>query len=67
MQNGFLESFNRGMRDELLNAHWFLSLADARRKCELWRRDYNDVRPHSAIGYETPSALLQRSPAPSPP
>ena len=65
--NAFIESLNGKFRTECLNAHWFLSLADARRKCELWRRDYNDVRPHSALGYQTPSALLGRSPATSPP
>mgnify|MGYP006177408719 CR=1 FL=1 len=65
--NAFIEAFNGRFRAECLNTHWFLSLADARRKCERWRRDYNDVRPHSAIGYETPSALAKRSPATSPP
>ena len=38
---------------------WFLSLDDARRKCEAWRRDYNEVRPHSAIGNKVPSELHQ--------
>lgn len=65
--NAFIESLNGKFRAECLSAHWFLSLADARRKCERWRRDYNDVRPHSSIGYETPSALAKRSPAMSPP
>src|SRR3546814_18463066 len=44
--NAFIESFNG---KECLNAHWFMSLDDAVRKCEAWRRDYNEVRPHSAI------------------
>ena len=65
--NAFIESLNGKFRAECLSAHWFLNLADAQRKCERWRRDYNDVRPHSAIGYETPSALAKRSPATSPP
>jgi putative transposase len=65
--NAFIESLNGKFRAECLSAHWFLSLADARRKCERWRRDYNDVRPHSAIGYETPAALVKRLPAMSPP
>jgi putative transposase len=65
--NAFIESLNGKFRAECLSAHWFLSLADARRKCERWRRDYNDVRPHSAIGYETPAALVKRSSATSPP
>lgn len=65
--NAFIESLNGKFRAECLSAHWFLSLADARRKCERWRRDYIDVRPHSAIGYETPAALVKRSSATSPP
>lgn len=55
--NAFIESFNGKFRAECLNAHWFLSLDDARSKLEGWRRDYNEVRPHSAIGYETPITL----------
>ena len=47
--NAFIESFNGKFRAECLNAHWFMSLDDARRKCEAWRRDYNEERPHSAI------------------
>ena len=65
--NAFIEAFNSRFRTECLNAHWFLSLADAREKMEDWRRDYNDVRPHSAIGYQPPSALAKRSPTTSPP
>jgi putative transposase len=63
--NAFIESLNGKFRAECLSAHWFLNLADAQRKCEALA--YNDVRPHSAIGYETPSALAKRSPATSPP
>jgi len=48
--NAFIESFNGKFRAECLNAHWFLSLDDARAKMEEWRKDYNEVRPHSAIG-----------------
>jgi hypothetical protein len=44
-----------------LNAHWFMSLDDARRKCEAWRRDYNEERPHSAIGNRVPIELANRS------
>jgi putative transposase len=47
--NAFIESFNGKFRAECLNANWFLSLDEARAKCEAWRRDYNEVRPHSAI------------------
>lgn len=53
-QNGHIESFNGRFRDECLNANWFLSLADARHRIELWRRDYNEARPHSSLGYRTP-------------
>ena len=54
MQNGHVESFNGRLRDECLNAHWFATLADARQKIEAWREDYNEQRPHSALGYRTP-------------
>jgi putative transposase len=50
-----------------LNAHWFMSLADARQKMEDWRRDYNEVRPHSAIGNRWPIALMNCSAATIPP
>jgi len=55
--NAFIESLNGKFRAECLNANWFLSLDEARRKCEAWRRDYNEVRPHSAIGNQVPAAL----------
>jgi putative transposase len=64
--NAFIESLNGKFRAECLSAHWFLNLANAQRKCERWRQDYIDVRPHSAIGYETPSTLAKRSPPTSP-
>ena len=56
--NAFIESFNGKFRAECLNAHWFLSLDDARAKMEEWRRDYNEVRPHSAIGNKPPISLM---------
>jgi putative transposase len=64
MQNGHAEGFNGQFRDECLNAHWFLHLADARRTIESWRQDYNQHRPHSALAYRTPHefALLFASP-----
>jgi putative transposase len=65
--NSFIESLNGKFRAECLNAHWFMSLDDARSKCEAWRKDYNEVRPHSAIGYKPPIALLKRSGANGPP
>ncbi len=52
--NAYVESFNGRFRDECLNAHWFLSLADARSKIEAWRRQYNESRPHTALGWRTP-------------
>ena len=55
--NAFIESFNGKFRAECLNAHWFMSLDDARSKMEQWRRDYNEVRPHSAIGNNPPVVL----------
>jgi putative transposase len=55
--NAFIESLNGKFRAECLNANWFLSLDEARRKCEAWRRDYNEVRPHSAIGNQVPAVL----------
>jgi len=65
--NAFIESFNGKFRAECLNAHWFMSLDDARRKCEAWRRDYNEERPHSAIGNKPPITLVDRSAATGPP
>ncbi len=56
--NAFIESFNGKFRAECLNTHWFLSLDDAREKMEEWRRDYNEVRPHSAIGNRPPITAL---------
>lgn len=52
--NAFIESFNGKFRAECLNAHWFMSLDDAVRKCEAWRRDYNELPPHSSLGNQTP-------------
>jgi putative transposase len=49
-----VESFNGRLRDECLNANGFLSLADARSKIEAWRRQYNESRPHTALGWLTP-------------
>jgi putative transposase len=64
--NAFIESFNGKLRAECLNAHWFMSLDDARAKMEGWRRDYNEVRPHSAIGNKPPISLMNGSSAPPP-
>ena len=56
-QNGRLESLNGKLRDEFLNVSWFRNLFDARRQAVEWRRDYNEVRPHSSLGYRTPQAF----------
>ena len=57
MQNGFVESFNGRMRDELLNETLFFDLAHARAAIARWVSDYNQSRPHSALGYQTPAAF----------
>ena len=62
IQNAFIESFNGRFRDECLNEHWFLTLADAQRITEDWRVDYNRNRPHTSLGNLTPlefSRLLE--------
>ena len=56
MQNGFCESFNGRMRDELLNESLFMGLDHARARIANWVTDYNQRRPHSALGYMTPAA-----------
>jgi putative transposase len=53
-QNAFIESFNARLRDELLNETLFSSLASAREALQEWKEDYNNARPHSAIGNITP-------------
>jgi hypothetical protein len=63
--NAFIEAFNGRFRAECLNAHWFLSLADAQKKLEDWRKYYNEERPHGAIGQMTPIMLLNRDGAAS--
>ncbi|CAR51441.1 putative insertion element IS407 [Burkholderia cenocepacia BC7] len=54
------ESFNGRFREECLNAHWFLSLEDARRKIEVWREYYNEARPHSALQWMTPAEFARQ-------
>ena len=56
-QNGFNESFNGRLRDELLNETLFRSLPHARAVLETWRRDYNEVRPHSSLGGIPPASF----------
>ena len=54
IENAYVESFNGKFRDECLNEHWFVSLADAKATIEAWRVDYNTVRPHSSLDGATP-------------
>ena len=58
--NARVESFNGRLRQECLNAHWFLSLDDARAKIGAWRDDYNESRPHSALDWATPAEFARR-------
>ena len=53
-QNAYIESFNGKFRDECLNEHWFETLAQARAEIAAWRRDYNEVRPHSSCNRMPP-------------
>ena len=62
-ENGYVESFNGKLRDELLNVAIFYSLAEARIMIEQWRRHYNAVRPHSALGYRPPAPSVVQWPA----
>ena len=64
-ENGYLESFNGKLRDELLNGEIFDTLIEAQVLVERWRRHYNTVRPHSALGYRPPApeAVQPRPPA----
>ncbi len=55
VENAYVESFNGKFRDECLNEHWFVSLERARLVIEAWRQDYNNFRPHSTLGNQTPA------------
>lgn len=59
VENGYIESFNGRLRDECLNVHVLFTLADVREKLERWRQDYNQVRPHSALGDYPPQQFEQ--------
>jgi transposase InsO family protein len=54
-ENGYIESFNGKFRDELLNGEIFDTLLEAKVLTERWRREYNTIRPHSALGYNPPA------------
>jgi putative transposase len=59
-QNGVTESFNGKFRDECLSLEWFRSRTEAKVIIEAWRRHYNEVRPHSSLGYLTPNEFVAR-------
>jgi len=58
--NAFIESFNGTFRDECLNAHWFESLRDARMQIWSWQQEYNESRPHRALGEEVPAEFARQ-------
>ena len=60
-QNGFVESFNSRLRAELLDVEVFHNLADAQVKLRLFKRFYNEERPHSSLGYRTPAEAMSSS------
>ena len=67
-ENGYIESFNGKLRDELLNGEIFYTLAEAKVVIEGWRRHYNTLRPHSSLGYRPPApevVLWRTTPTPS--
>ena len=62
IENAFAESFNGRLRDECLNTNWFMNLKHAREVIENWRRDYNEIRPHSSLRYRTPVEYAKLTP-----
>ena len=64
-ENGYNESFNGKLRDELLNGEIFYSLKEARIVIEQWRQHYNTIRPHSALGYRPPAPQTVIPPDPA--
>ena len=59
VKNAYIESFNGRLRQECLEENWFMSLEDAKIKIEAWRKDYNEHRPHSSLGDETPRGFAE--------
>jgi putative transposase len=59
IENAYIESFNGRLRQECLDENWFTSIEDAKIKIESWRIDYNEQRPHSSLGNETPQAFAE--------
>ena len=62
-ENGYCESFNSKLRDELLNGENFNTLKEAKVIIESWRRHYNTIRPHSSLGYKPPAPEALKWPA----
>jgi putative transposase len=60
-QNAYVESFHGRLREECLNVSWFQNLFDARRKIAAWQKDYNEERPHSSLGYQTPKEFAEQA------
>jgi putative transposase len=60
-QNAYVESFHGRLREECLTVSWFQNLFDARRKIAAWRKEYNEQRPHSSLGYKTPSEFAAQA------
>ena len=62
-ENGYIESFNGKLRDELLNREIFTTLEEAKVLIEQWRQEYNHIRPHSSLGYQPPApeAIMSKS------
>jgi len=58
VQNAYIESFNGKFRDECLNQHWFLNIEQAQKEIELWRKDYNENRPHRSLKMKTPNEFV---------
>lgn len=65
MQNGYIESFNGRLRDELLNESLFIDLDQARKLIAAWVTDYNTARPHSSLNYKTPAVYASTLTAPN--
>jgi putative transposase len=60
-QNAHVESFHGRLREECLAVSWFQNLFDARRKIAAWRKEYNEERPHSSLGYRTPKEFAAQA------
>src|SRR6478735_6624781 len=66
MPSRIAESFNGKFRDECLSLEWFRSRAEAKVLIEEWRRHFNEVRPHSSLGYLTPNEFVAQGATPAP-